>query len=70
MSKWGLLQHKVYSANTFDVHYDFLVENKIDCLTWKILKLPILNEKSVGIVRDAKIKDANVISMMKFKLIL
>ena len=27
------------------------------------------NPKSVGIVRDAKIKDANVISMMKFKLI-
>ena len=25
------------------------------------------NPKSVGIVRDAKIKDANVISMMKFK---
>ena len=27
------------------------------------------NPKSVGIVRDAKINDANVISMMKFKLI-
>ena len=26
------------------------------------------NPKSVGIVRDAKINDANVISMMKFKL--
>ena len=29
-----------------------------------------INPKSVGIVRDAKIKDANVISMMKFKLVL
>ena len=28
-----------------------------------------IKPKSVGIVRDAKIKDANVISMMKFKLI-
>jgi len=28
------------------------------------------NPKSVGIVREAKINDANVISMMKFKLIL
>ena len=28
-----------------------------------------INPKSVGIVRDAKIKDANVISMMKIKLI-
>ena len=27
------------------------------------------NPKSVGTVRDAKINDANVISMMKFKLI-
>ena len=28
-----------------------------------------INPKSVGIVRDAKINDANVISMMKFELI-
>jgi len=27
------------------------------------------NPKSVGIVRDANIYDANVISMMKFKLL-
>jgi len=28
-----------------------------------------INPKSVGIVRDAKIKDANLLSMMKFRLI-
>ena len=28
-----------------------------------------INAKSVGIVRDAKINDANEISIMKFKLI-
>ena len=39
MNKWVLLEHKVYSANSFDIHYDFLVENGIDCLTWKLLKL-------------------------------
>jgi len=25
MNKWVLLEHKVYSANSFDIHYDFLV---------------------------------------------
>ena len=38
MNKWVLLEHKVYSANSFDIHFDFLVENGIDCLTWKFLK--------------------------------
>ena len=52
MNKWVLLEHKVYSANSFDIHYDFLVENKIDCLTWKILKLPILDQASVEILKQ------------------
>ena len=41
MNKWVLLEHKVYSANSLDIHYDFLVENGKDCLTWKFLKLPL-----------------------------
>ena len=49
MSKWVLLEHKVYSANSLDIHYDFLVENGIDCLTWKFLKLPLLNQADVEI---------------------
>ena len=49
MNKWVLLEHKVYSANSFDIHYDFLVENGIDCLTWKFLKLPLLNQASIEI---------------------
>ncbi len=44
MNRWVLLEHKVYSENTLDIHYDFLVENGIDCLTWKLLKLPLLNQ--------------------------
>ena len=47
MNKWVLLEHKVYSANSTDLHYDFLVENGIDCLTWKFLKLPLLNQDSI-----------------------
>ena len=52
MNKWVLLEHKVYSANSFDIHYDFLVENGIDCLTWKFLKLPLLNQASIEILKQ------------------
>ena len=52
MNKWVLLEHKVYSANSFDIHYDFLVENGIDCLTWKFLKLPLLNQASIEIIKQ------------------
>ena len=49
MNKWVLLEHKVYSANSFDFHYDFLVENGIDCLTWKFFKIPLVNQSSIEI---------------------
>ena len=52
MNKWVLLEHKVYSPNSIDIHYDFLVENGIDCLTWKFLKLPSLNQASVEILKQ------------------
>ena len=52
MNKWVLLEHKVYSDISLDIHYDFLVENEIDCLTWKILKLPVLNQASVEIYKQ------------------
>ena len=52
MNKWVLLEHKVYFAKSFDIHYDFLVENGIDCLTWKFLKLPLLNQASIEISKQ------------------
>ena len=52
MNKWVLLEHKVYSAHSLDIHYDFLVENGIDCLTWKFLKLPLLNQASIEISKQ------------------
>ena len=52
MNKWVLLEHKVYTSNSLDIHYDFLVENGIDCLTWKFLKLPLLNKASVQIFKQ------------------
>ena len=52
MNKWVLLEHKVYSANYLDIHYDFLLENGIDCLTWKFSKLPLLNKASIEIFKQ------------------
>ena len=52
MNKGVLLEHKVYSDNSFDIHYDFLVENGIDCLTWKLLKLPLLNQAFIEIIKQ------------------
>jgi len=52
MNRWVLLEHKVYSDNPLDIHYDFLVENGIDCLTWKFLKLPLLDQASIEIFKQ------------------
>ena len=52
MHRWVLLEHKVYSANSLNIHYDFLVENGIDCLTWKFLKVPLLNQASIEIFKQ------------------
>ena len=52
MNKWVLLEHKVYSDNSLDIHYDFLVENGTDCLTWKFSNLPLLNQASIEIFKQ------------------
>ena len=52
MNRWVLLEHKVDFSNSLDIHYDFLVENEIDCLTWKFLKLPLLNKAPIEIVKQ------------------
>ena len=52
MNKWVLLEHKVNSAESSNIHYDFLVENGIDCLTWKFLKIPLLNQAPVEILKQ------------------
>ena len=52
MNKWVLLEHKVNFPNSVDIHYDFLVENGIDCLTWKFSKLPLLNQASIEIFKQ------------------
>jgi len=52
MNNWVLLEHKVYSDNSLDIHYDFLVENGIDCLTWKFLKIPLLNQAPIEVFKQ------------------
>jgi len=52
MNNWVLLEHKVYSVNSLDIHYDFLVENGIDCLTWKFFKIPLLDLAFIEIFRQ------------------
>ena len=52
MNKWVLLEHKVFSGISLDIHYEFLVENETDCLTWKFFKIPVLNQASVEIIKQ------------------
>jgi len=53
MNKWVLLEHKVYSDKFLeDIHYDFLVEDGKDCLTWKFLQLPLINQVSIEIFKQ------------------
>ena len=52
MNKWVLLEHKVYSGTSLNTHYDFLVENEVDCLTWKFFKIPLLNKPSIEIFKQ------------------
>ena len=52
MDKWVLLEHEVHNAKSKDIHYDFLVENGIDCLTWQFVELPLLNQASIEIYKQ------------------
>tara|TARA_Y100000589_G_scaffold126133_1_gene120207 strand:+ start:102 stop:467 length:366 start_codon:yes stop_codon:yes gene_type:complete len=53
MNKWVLLHHKIDRADCVESHYDFLVENGRDCLTWKIFEIPLINGPSIEIVKQA-----------------
>ena len=52
MNRWVLLEHKIPSGNLINIHYDFLVEDKIDCITWKFNQVPILNKGFVTITKQ------------------
>ena len=52
MNRWVLLEHKILGSKLIDIHYDFLVEDKLDCLTWKFHKIPVPNKGVVKIVKQ------------------
>ena len=52
MNRWVLLEHKILSNKLIDIHYDFLVEDKLDCFTWKFHEIPELNKGFVKIVKQ------------------
>ncbi len=52
MNHWVLLEHIVCPLKPENFHYDFLIEDKFDCLTWKFFKLPLLNQGFVEIVKQ------------------
>ena len=49
MNRWVLLEHRILSGNLYDIHYDFLVEDQLDCLTWKFYEIPSINKGFVEI---------------------
>ena len=49
MNRWVLLEHKILSSKLIDIHYDFLVEDRSDCITWKFHEIPALNKGFVEI---------------------
>ena len=53
MNRWVLLEHKILGSKLIDIHYDFLVEDKVDCFTWKIDEIPSLNKGVVKIVKQS-----------------
>ena len=53
MNRWVLLEHKIFSDKLIDIHYDFLVEDRSDCITWKFHEIPALNKGLVEIGKQS-----------------
>ena len=53
MNRWVLLEHKILVNNLIDLHYDFLVEDELDCLTWKMYEIPSFSRGYIEIVKQA-----------------
>ncbi len=52
MNRWVLLEHKIIGSKLIDIHYDFLVEDQLDCFTWQFREIPSLNKGVVKIVKQ------------------
>ena len=52
MCRWVLLEHKIYDENLVDTHFDFLIENGSDCLTWKFIEIPTELKGYIEIIKQ------------------
>ena len=52
MNRWVLLEHKILDGKLIDIHYDFLVEDQLDCFTWKFHKIPLINKGIDKIIKQ------------------
>ena len=52
MNRWVLLEHKIHGNNLYEIHYDFLVEDQLDCFTWKFHEIPLINKGFVEIKKQ------------------
>ena len=53
MNRWVLLEHKIIDNNIINIHYDLLLEDKSDCFTWKLQKIPTLDKGFVEISKQS-----------------
>ena len=53
MNRWTLLRHEKINNKILDIHYDFLLENKKYCKTWKLQIFPELDGVSVEIFKHS-----------------
>ena len=49
MNRWVLLEHRILGGKLIDIHYDFLVEDRSECITWKFHEIPVFNKGFVEI---------------------
>ncbi len=52
MNRWALLEHTVKNTSLYEVHFDLLIENGSDCLTWKIYEIPKLGGSLIKIKKQ------------------
>ena len=48
MNRWVLLEH----IKNDEIHFDFLVEDNLYCITWKILEIQFQNGPSIAIINQ------------------
>ena len=64
MNRWVLLEHKILGSKLIDIHYDFLVEDQLDCLTWKFHEIPSLKK---GFIKIGKQPNHRLIWLSRVK---